>query len=287
MSEDKGSYISHAHKSRSTTTKLFEVTMFGKDRWSLADTPRSRNLSTSEESNDGSSAIFARKSVTRESMRRATPRNFDDKPPRCKETSLDYPSDQDQQDFVASTGRHAPEKSREEHWNKRLQQARHFLRDPAPHIGHDFTIRHQTIQDFLRALANENQAFDQDTYDDVQSWLNVRSPETKPAHQRGFQRLGDIPTSCSPCSSDTSSTTESNLESDRDDRRVQFLFGETNHLQKLMSDQIERDLTEDSSDFRAAIPLTRKFALPKAPQSIVEEFQGWFLDYLVRFQISC
>ena len=210
-------------------------------------------------------------------MRRVTSRKHDDKPPRCKETSLDYPSDQDQQDpSVASTGRHAPDKSREGHWNKILQQARHFLRDPAPHIGHDFAARHKIIQDFLRALANENQAFNQDLYDDVRSWLHIRFPQMKPALERGIQWQGDIPISCSPCGSNISSTTESDLESIRDERKAQFLFGETNHLQTLMSDQIERDLIEDSSGFRASIPLTMKFTLPKVPQRTVEEIQGWF-----------
>ena len=60
--------------------------------------------------------------------------------------------------------------------DQRLHQARDFLRDPAPLDAQDFAKRHEAIQAFLLDLESEEEDFDEGLFDDVQSWLHIRSP---------------------------------------------------------------------------------------------------------------
>lgn len=67
--------------------------------------------------------------------------------------------------------------------------------------------------------------------------------------------------------------------SDSDDEsdlqpEIEFPFGETQHLQTIMSNQISFDLTKSPSDYKPAVPTTTRFALPNPPDSAVEGILG-------------
>ncbi len=67
---------------------------------------------------------------------------------------------------------------------------------------------------------------------------------------------------------------ESDLQTEINNGEIQFPFGETQHLQTIMSNQISFDLTKSPSDYKPAVPTTTKFALPKPPHSAVEGILG-------------
>lgn len=168
--------------------------------------------------------------------------------------------------------------------NNKLCQARDFLRSPSPYMGYSFALRHRSILEFLHNLSEKEAGyFDQDLYDDVQSWLDVRAPQTDPERQWDFLEMADRNDKGSGDPLQHTSLIESEgdgFESDGESSgegiinevHNQFFFGETTHLQTLMSNQIERDLAGDT--FKLAMPLTTKFALPKAPWETIEEIQG-------------
>ena len=58
-------------------------------------------------------------------------------------------------------------------------------------MGYSFVRRHQLIQKFLHKLSKQKEGcFDEKLYDDVQSWLDKRAPETEPERQWDFLESG-------------------------------------------------------------------------------------------------
>ena len=289
--------------------------MFTREKAASIKTARVQQRTTSKKSDDGSSVILSKSKVISKishiPQRTEPDRNaaLDD-----RETTEKGPSAQARNaPPLSSPTRHTGADDQQALWNKKLQEARTFLRSPSPYTGYSFTRRHRLIQKLLHKLSKQKEgSFDEGLYDDVQSWLEKRASETEPERQWDFLKsksenhevhdstaMNDA--SHSPASQQAEATRGDQAESyhnypqspaqqdegdmlDSDEStsseestagEPQLLLAETAQLQHLMSNQIEKDLSEEA--YKPTMPTTIKFALPQAPRSAIEEIKGMCL----------